>query len=130
MGFIGDINRLRKQGKEIDKNFDPGAQAREATERMRALNESMEQANKAMVDGVPGTAQVVTGVATGSVNMNPMMHVDLLVTQEGGMPHPVSVDVVVPLVHLARVFPGATLPVLVSQTDPNVVTIAWDAPAV
>ena len=133
MGFMGDINRLRKQSKEIDKNFDPGAQAREATEKMRALNESMEQATKAMVDGVPGTAQVVAvGPTTGAVNMNPMMRVDLLVTQGsgGGVPRPVSLELVVPVANISRVFPGATLPVLVSPTDPNAVAIAWDVPLV
>ena len=128
MGFLGDVHRLKKQAKEIDKTWDPGAQSREAIDKMRALNESMEQATQAMTDGVPGTAQVVTvGAAAGAVNMNPILPIDLLVTQGGGMPRPVSLQLVVPIAQLARLFPGATLPVLVSPSDPNVVAIAWDA---
>jgi hypothetical protein len=129
MGFLGDLNKLNKQAKEISKNYDPGAQMRDALEKMRAVNESMEEANKAMTDGVPGTAQVVTvGPATGSMNMNPMMRVDLLVAQQGGVPRPVSKDLVVPLQHLPRLVVGATLPVLLSPTDPNAVAIMWDQP--
>jgi hypothetical protein len=129
MGFIGDLNKLNKQAKEINKTFDPGAQMRDGLEKMRALNESMAEANKAMTDGVPGTAQIVTvGPATGTMNFNPMMRVDLLVTQQGGVPRPVSKELVVPLQHLARVMVGATLPVLVSPSDPEAVAIMWDQP--
>jgi hypothetical protein len=129
MGFIGDLNKLNKQAKEISKDYDPGAQMRDALDKMRAVNESMEEANKAMTDGVPGTAQVVTvGPSTGAMNMNPMMRVELLVTPQGGLPRPVSREIVVPLQHLSRVVVGATLPVLVSQTDPNAVAIMWDQP--
>lgn len=129
MGFIGDLNKLNKQAKEMGKNYDPGAQMRDALDKMRAVNESMEDANKAMTDGVPGTAQVVTvGPSTGAMNMNPMMRIDLLVTPQGGVPRPASREIVVPLQYLSRVVVGATLPVLVSQTDPNAVAIMWDQP--
>jgi hypothetical protein len=131
MGFIGDLNKLNKQAKEIGKTFDPGAQMQDALAKMKAVNESMAEANTAMTDGVPGTAQVVAvGPSTGMMNMNPMMQVDLLVTQQGGMPRPVSRQMVVPMQHLARLQAGATLPVLVSQSDPGSVAIMWDQPAV
>jgi hypothetical protein len=131
MGFIGDLNKLNKQGKELSKNFDPGAQMQDALGRMKALNESMAEANQAMTDGVPGTAQVVTlGPSTGMMNMNPMMQVDLLVASQGGLPRPVSKQLVVPIQHLARLQVGATLPVLVSQSDPDGVAIMWDQPVV
>jgi hypothetical protein len=129
MGFIGDLNKLNKQAKEINKTFDPGAQMQDALSRMKAVNESMAEANKAMTDGVPGTATVVTvGPSTGMINMNPMMQVDLLVTQQGGMPRPVTQQLVVPMQHLVRLQVGATLPVLVSQSDPSNVAIMWDQP--
>jgi hypothetical protein len=131
MGFIGDLNKLNKQAKEINKTWDPGAQMQDALGRMKALNESMAEANKAMTDGVPGTATVVAvGPSTGMMNMNPMMQVDLLVTQQGGLPRPVSQQLVVPMQHLARLQAGATLPVLVSQSDPSNVAIMWDQPVV
>jgi hypothetical protein len=131
MGFIGDLNKLSKQAKEINKTWDPGAQMQDTLDRMKALNESMAEANKAMTDGVPGTATVVTvGPSAGMMNMNPMMQVDLLVTQQGGMPRPVSQQLVVPMQHLARLQVGATLAVLVSQSDPSNVAIMWDQPVV
>jgi hypothetical protein len=131
MGFIGDLNKLNKQAKEIGKDYDPGAQMQDALSRMKAVNESMTEANQAMTDGLPGTAQVVAvGPSTGMMNMNPMMQVDLLVTAQGGMPRPVSKQMVVPMQHLARLQVGATLPVMVSQSDPNGVAIMWDQPVV
>jgi len=131
MGFIGDLNKLNKQAKEIRKTYDPGAQMQDALGKMRELNESMEKANKAITDGVPGSAQVVTvGPTTGTMNFNPMMHVELLVTQQGGMPRPVSMDLTVPLQHMARVVVGATLPVMVSASDADAVAIMWDQPQV
>jgi len=130
MGFFKDVNQLKKQAKEISKDWDPGAQARASLEQMKAMNASMEQATQAMADGVPGTAQVVTvGPTTGTMNFNPMMRVDLLVTVGGGgVPRPVSKDLVVPVVYASRVYPGATLAVMVSPTDPDAVAVMWDAP--
>ena len=129
MGFLGDLNKLSKQAKEIGKDYDPGAQMQDALSRMKALNESMAEANQALTDGVPATAQVVAvGPSTGMINMNPLMQVDLLVTPQGGLPRPVSKQMVVPMQHLARLQVGATLPVLVSQSDADGVAIMWDQP--
>jgi hypothetical protein len=131
MGFFGDLHKLNKQGKELRKTWDPGAAAQDSLARMRAINEQMEQTTQALTDGVPGTASVVTvGPTSGMMNMNPMMRVDLLVTQGtgGGVPRPVSLELVVPITQTARVYPGATLPVRISPTDPNAVVVMWDAP--
>jgi hypothetical protein len=129
MGFFKDVHKLSQQAKEIDKTWDPGAQARDSLAKMKAMNESMEQATQAMTDGVPGTAQVVSvSPSTGMMNFNPMMRVELLVTQGGGPPRPVSKDLVVPIVYTSRLFPGATLAVMVSPSDPNAVAIMWDTP--
>jgi hypothetical protein len=129
MGFIGDMSRLMKQGKELDKTFDPGQQTRDATERMRQLNASMEQTTVAMTDGIAGTAQIVTVMpAIGAVNMNPVMAVDLIVTQEGGMPRPVTLpQLVVPVQHMYKLIPGASVPVKISASDPNNVAVDWEA---
>lgn len=129
MGFIGDIHKLNQQSKEISKNFDVKSTMADAMGRMQALNESMAASTKTMTDGVPGTAQVVAvGPSMGMMNMNPMMQVDLLVTAQGGMPRPVSLQMVVPMQHLVRLQAGATLPVLVSPSDPNGVVVMWDQP--
>jgi len=129
MGFIGDLNKMNKQAKEIRKDQDPSKQMSDALARMRSVNESMEEANKALADGVPGTAEVVAvGPTTGAMNMNPMMQVELLLIPEGGMPRPVSTQLVVPIQHLGRLVVGNTLPILASTSDPNAVAIMWDQP--
>jgi hypothetical protein len=131
MGFFKDIHKLNQQAKELDKTWDPGAQAHDMLAQMKAMNESMAQATQAMTDGVPGTAQVVTvSPATGMVNFNPTMRVELLVSQQGGPPRPVAKDLVVPVVYTSRVYPGANLAVMVSASDPEAVAIMWDAPVV
>jgi hypothetical protein len=129
MGFFKDVHKLKQQAKEIDKNWDAGAQAQDALAQMRAMNASMEQATQAMTDGVPGTAQVVTvSPTTGMVNFNPTMRVELLVSQQGGPPRPVTKELVVPVIYTSRLFPGAQLAVMVSPTDPDAVAIMWDSP--
>jgi hypothetical protein len=129
MGFFKDVHKLNQQAKEIDKNWDAGAQARDALARMQAMNASMEQATQAMTDGVPGTAQVVTvSPSTGMVNYNPTMRVEMLVSQQGGPPRPVTQDLVVPVVYASRMVPGATLAVMISASKPDAVAIMWDTP--
>jgi hypothetical protein len=129
MGFFKDVHKLNQQAKEIGKDWDPGAQARDAMAQMKAMNESMQQATQAMTDGVPGTAQVVSvSAATGMVNYNPTMQVELLVSQQGGPPRPVSKEMIVPMAYTSRLQPGATLAVMVSASDPNAVAVMWDQP--
>jgi hypothetical protein len=129
MGFFGDIHKLSKQAKEIDKNWDAGAQARDGIERMRAANAQMEQMTQAMTDGMPASAQVVSvGATTGMLNMDPILPIELLVQQDGAPPRPVTVTAAVPMAFLYRAQPGATLPVRVSASDPSSVAIDWMAP--
>jgi hypothetical protein len=127
MGIFGDVSRLMKQAKEIDKTFDPGAQAQAGIERMRTLNASMGAQTDAMTDGTPGTAQINTVMpAFGAVNMNPVMQVTMLVTPEGGMPRPVEVpQMVVTPMQMYKLVPGATLPVKISASNPDNVAIDW-----
>jgi hypothetical protein len=134
VGFFKDLNKLNKQAKEMDKTFDPGAQAREATERMKALNAQMAGATAALAapptDAVEATAQVVSvGPTTGMMNMDPILPVQLLVQQPGLPPRPASVTIVVPMAQLQRVQPGAMLPVRISRSDPSAFAVDWSAPA-
>jgi hypothetical protein len=129
MGFVGDIFKLTKQAKEIDKDFHPGDQARAATEKMKAMNESFAAANTALTTGTPAKAQVVSmGMTTGSLNADPIMPIDFVVLQEGRPPRPVGAQVVVPYAQLYRVMPGATLAVRISETDPDSIAVDWAAP--
>jgi len=129
MGFFGDISKLNKQAKEIDKDFHPGDQARAATEKMKAMNESFAAANTALTTGRPAKAQIVSmGMTAGSMNADPIMPIDFLVLEEGKPPRPVTAQVVVPYAQLYRVIPGGTLAVRVSETDPNSIAVDWATP--
>jgi hypothetical protein len=131
MGFFGDLNKLTKQAKEIDKNWDAGAQARGALDQMRAMNAQMEQTTQAMAEGIAASAQVVSvGATTGMMNMDPVLPIELLVQQDGAPPRPASVTIVVPMAHLYRVQPGATLPVRIGPGDPPSVAVDWMAPLI
>jgi len=133
MGIFKDIHKITQQAKEIDKTFDPGQQARDATERMKAMNQQMASAAAAMsappTDAVDAKAQVVSvGATAGMMNMDPILPVELLVQQEGLPPRPASVSVIVPMAQMHRLVPGAMLPVRVSKSDASSIAIDWAAP--
>jgi hypothetical protein len=130
MGFFKDINKLQKQGKEMKKDWDPGQQARDGVEKMKAMNQQMAAANAAAAgppeDSVDASAQVVSvGMTSGMMNMDPILPVDFLVTQPGRPPMPVSSTVIVPMAHLSKVAAGVTLPVKISKSNPSSVVINW-----
>ncbi len=134
MGIFKDVRKLTQQAKEIDKTFDPGQQARDATERMKQMNQQMAAANAAIAtppeDAVEATASVVSvGTTAGMMNMDPILPVELLLQQPGLPPRPVSVSVIVPMAQLHRVVAGATLPVKVSRSNPDSLAINWSAPS-
>jgi hypothetical protein len=134
MGFFKDINQINRQSKEISKDWDPGQQTRDATARMAAVTQQMAQANAALAappaDAIDATAQVVSvGNATGMLNSNPIVPVELMILQTGGPPRPVSTSVVVPMTQLVRLQAGATVPVKLSASDPSALAIDWSAPS-
>ena len=130
MGFFKDMNTLHKQAKEIDKDFHPGQMTRDATARMAEMNAQMQATTKAMTappgDGVDATAQVVSiGMTAGMVNMDPIVPVELLVSQPGMPPRPLSASIVVPQMQLHRLQAGASLPIKISVSDPTAVAVVW-----
>ena len=134
MGFFKDVHKLKQQAKEIDKTWDPGAQARAGVERMKEMNAQMASANAALTapayDAIEANATVVSvGAAIGMIAPNPILPVQLLVMQDGLPPRPASVSLIVPIAQLARLQPGATLPVRVSKSDPSAIAVEWSAPA-
>jgi hypothetical protein len=90
MGFLKDINTLKKQAKGIDKTFDPGAQMRAGKEKMAAASEMLAQqtlAAQLATSGERAEAQVVAARDTGTqINMQPMLELDLLVMRTGQPP--------------------------------------------
>ncbi len=134
MGFFKDIRKLSDMGREVQATMpSPAATMATAQGQMAHLTAQMThdaQAGQAiMADGVAGTATVLAAAQTGAlVNFNPAVRLDLLVTVPGQPPYPLSLETVVPQIHLARVQQGATIPVNVARADRHQVLVDWDRP--
>jgi hypothetical protein len=134
VGFFKDLRKLSKVGQEMQDSMPPpAAQMAAAQIQMAAMTAQMNQQVQAgqaiAADGVAGTATVISAAQTGAlVNFNPSVRLELLVTLPGQPPYPVSVECVVPQIHLARVQPGSTVPVDVARTDRQQVLIDWNRP--
>jgi hypothetical protein len=76
--------------------------------------------------GIAGTASITGVTQTGMyLNDQPRIKMGLLVQLPGQAPYPAEHSEFVPLILLARVQPGATLPVRVDPTDPQKIAIDW-----
>lgn len=131
MGFFKDLNKLSKQGKEMQKTYDPGAQMASGLEQMKQANAMMAQQTEAASAAANGTAaqlQVTGSRDTGTVlNLQPVLEIDLLVVPDGGAPYPTTIRQVVPMASLARVAPGGALRGKVDPSNPASVWIDWSA---
>jgi hypothetical protein len=129
MGFLKDIHTLKKQAKEIDKTWDPGAQMRAGKQRMAAATQFMAQqtaATRLAGTGERADAQVVAAHDTGTqLNLQPMIELDLLVSRPGQPPYPAKVTQIVPQAQLGLVAPGATIPVWVDPASPSTVLLGF-----
>jgi hypothetical protein len=129
MGFLKDLRKLSKQAKEMEKDFDPAAQMRQASAAMEATTEMMAQQTAAMQlaeTGEPATAQVAGARDTGAMaNMQPIMEIDLMVFREGQPPYPATLRQIVPLAQVALLTPGTQLSVMVDPSDPSNILIEW-----
>lgn len=134
MGFFKDVSKLGKVGRELRDSMPPPAQQMAAAQaQMADLTAQMNAQTAASVavgaDGVAGTATVMAAMQTGAlVNFNPAVQLELLVTVPESPPYPVSVQTVVAQIDLARVQPGAAIPVRVARADRNLVAIDWARP--
>ena len=127
MGMFKSMRDLQKQSKEIQKNWDVGAQLDDAQARMAAANEMMAQQTAAAniaATGVDAEATIV-GVrdAGAQVNYQPMCEIDLTVMPDGLPPYPVTVKQVVPMAQLAALQPGKNVKVKVDPNNPATVFI-------
>jgi hypothetical protein len=133
MGFFKSVRELNKQGKEISRNWDVGAQLADAQASMAAANRMMAQQTAAAniaATGLDATATVAGLRQTGAlVNYQPMVEIDLTVMAPGSPPYPATVSQVVQQVHLARLQPGATLRVKVDPANPATIWIDFLATA-
>lgn len=127
MGFFKSMRDLNKQSKEIQKNWDVGAQLEQAQASMAQANEMMAQQTVAANLAINGTDATATVAAirqgAGMVNYQPIVEIDLTVLAPGAPPRPVTVQQVVPQVNLAQLQPGAALKVKVDPANPDAVWI-------
>jgi len=124
MGFLKDVNKLRKVGKEANRNFDVKEAMANAQQQMETATESM-RAAEGVGDlaerGERATAQVLASRTTKmQVNYSPMLELDLMVFREGKPPYPATTTI-----SSAAGMPaaGQTVNVLVDPADPNRVFI-------
>jgi hypothetical protein len=131
MGFFGDLNKLRIMGQEQEANLDVKKTMGDAKARMDAMNASYAAAAPKPDDPasearrVDATATVQSAQQTGMmVNMNQGVQVSLLV-MVNGIPMPVTTQLMVPYLNMARLQPGAQLSVSIDPTIPESVRIDW-----
>jgi hypothetical protein len=131
MGFFKSVRELNKQGKEISRNWDVGAQLADAQSSMAAANQMMAQQTAAAniaATGLDATATVAAVRQGGAlVNYQPMVEIDLTVMAPGSPPYAATVSQVVQQVHLARLQPGASLRVMVYPATPASIWIDFFA---
>ncbi len=132
MGFFKSMAELTKQGHEINKNWDVGAQLADAQSSMAGAQAMMAQqtaaANLAST-GIDATA-TINGVRQGGgqVNYQPILELDLLVIAPGRPPIPVTLSQVVEQIYLAKAQIGGRVAVKVDPNNPQQVWINWAAP--
>lgn len=129
MGFLKSVRELGQQGKAMNQSWDVGAQLADSQARMVAAQAAMAQQTQAAnlsVTGLDATATISNVQQDGAmVNFQPMLTIDLVVMTPGRPPMPVTVSAVVDQLFLHKAQAGATVPVKVDRTDPNVVWINW-----
>jgi hypothetical protein len=132
MGFFGDLNKLRIQGEEMREKQDVKGDMANAQAKMDALNNAYKLAAPQQADPasearrVDATATVQSAAQTGMVvNMSQAISVSLLVMLPAGVPIPVTTQILVPMLNLARLQPGAQLSVTIDPQIPESVRIDW-----
>jgi len=132
MGFFGDLNKLRIMGEEQEAKMDVKATMNDAKSRLDAMNAAYAASAPKPEDPasearrVDATATIQSAAQTGiSVNMMQGVQVTLLVMLPSGIPMPVTTQLMVPILNMMRLQPGALLQVSIDPTDPNSVRIDW-----
>ena len=77
-------------------------------------------------DRVEGVITIVSvGQRQGSVNLDPIYEVDLLVLQPGLPARPLATSLRVPIASVGLLAAGIALPAELSRTDPLVLDVNW-----
>ena len=92
------------------------------------VRRSAQRTERILATGVDGSATITSVAQTGmSMNDNPQVEVGLMVELPGRPPYAATRREFVPLILLARLIPGARLPVTVDPADPQGVLIDWSS---
>ncbi len=120
MGFFKNLGELQKQGREMQKNMDVGAQMAGAQASLANATQMMAQQTTAAglaATGIDATATIVAvRQGAGMINFQPIMELDLTVMPPSTPPYPVTVSQPVPPNLAGRLLPGASLRV---KIDPH-----------
>jgi hypothetical protein len=142
MGMFKDINKLKNQGKDMQKAQGKRtgmigmlrdmpstiSQASSAVDDAMALQADIQQQQALLQSGTPGSATIKNFTDTGTlVNFNPQVILDLEVTCGGNPPYAAQLTTAVPQVYLARLQPGGSIGVKVDPADPSSIALDWTA---
>lgn len=130
MGLFSSMRDLHRQAKEIEKTYDPVAQAVQGRQMMQAMTQQLAEQNAAAelrYTGLAATATLTAARDTGSrLNHQPLAELDLLVMVPGRPPYPVTLRTVVPVIGMGAMQPGRALAVWVDPAQPQRVVVAWE----
>ncbi|HEY4224524.1 MAG TPA: hypothetical protein VGM70_01775 [Pseudolysinimonas sp.] len=129
MGFFDDLGKLTQLASESEAQLNVPGRLAQAQQKMDAMTSAMTPpATSPEIEArrVQVSASVVNVSPTSTwVNGQPVVQVDLMVDLPGGMPLPVTRAEVVPQLYLARLVPGAPLPVSLDPATPASLRIEW-----
>ncbi|MDW5595297.1 DUF3592 domain-containing protein [Conexibacter stalactiti] len=137
MGFFKDIRQLKQSAEELQDQLQPdrprglsgqfkqmGSMVQDANDSLSALSRQQADAQRLMATGLIGQATVQALRDTGmTINENPQVEFDLLVSVDGRDPYPVTHRQVVSRLVISNFQPGASIPVRVDPADPTRVLI-------
>jgi hypothetical protein len=130
MGLLRSMLDLHRQARQIEKTYDPVAQAAQSRRFMQAMTQQLaEQSSVAELrhTGLAGTATLTAVRDTGSrLDHQPLVELDLLVMVPGRPPYPVTLRTVVPIMGMGAMQPGRALAVWVDPVQPQRVAVAWE----
>lgn len=122
MGLFGDVRKLSKQAKELQKDYDPAAQMRSARSQLQAMTAQTELAGSATAVRSPATVVEVRDTGT-MVNMQPVFDCDVTIRPVGGVPFAATMQLM-GAAHLATVRVGGEVTVMHEPGDATRVALA------
>ncbi|MDP9340950.1 MAG: hypothetical protein M3Q23_02330 [Actinomycetota bacterium] len=158
MGIFKDLREAKKAAKELQGQAEelqresgaptglkgalemmkqaPGMMA-QATQALHDVQAQQAEAARLQTEGVPATAKLLavrdagmTMTGMGAGMDSPVADLDLEVTIPGSDPFRTTVRAAVPRFQMARLAPGALLPVRIDPLDHSKLVVDWNAPVV